>query len=57
MLFTDDLPMEILLFIDNDLLINFNIEDHWRAQYSGEWAIVDITEDIVDLNTRAGETS
>ena len=38
-------------------ILNFDIEDHWRAQYSGEWAIVDITEDIVDLNTRAGETS
>ena len=38
-------------------ILNFDIEDHWRAQYSGEWAIVDITEDTVELNTRAGEPS
>ena len=57
-IFIDDLHIEILLYSQIMIfLLKVWLEDHCRAQYTGVWAIVDITEDTVDLNTRAGETS
>ena len=39
------------------IFLKYILEDHCRAQYTGVWAIVDIKEDTVELNTRAGEPS